>query len=195
MEKQIKSKARVADFGEVYTARKQVVDMVNMVQEDVSEIQTTVFEPACGDGNFLAEVLSRKLANMNLRCFSPAYAEWIVLQAVASIYGIDIQADNAAECRERLYQIVLKSGLLWSNEAKTMAKRVLRKNIQCGDTLTMKAADGTPLTISEWEIRENGTVIRKDVLFSEMIANGGESNNYIRRNYYRWAPEETRLTA
>ena len=169
--------------------------MVNMVQEDVSEIQTTVFEPACGDGNFLAEVLSRKLANMNLRCFSPDYAERIVLQAAASIYGIDIQADNAAECRERLYQIVLKSGLLWSNEAKTMAKRVLRKNIQCGDTLTMKAADGTPLTISEWEIRENGTVIRKDVLFSEMIANGGESNNYIRRNYYRWAPEETRLTA
>jgi len=61
MEKQIKSKSRVSDFGEVYTARKQVTDMVDLVNESASDVNSTVLEPACGNGNFLAETLRRKL--------------------------------------------------------------------------------------------------------------------------------------
>jgi len=195
MEKQIKSKRRVSDFGEVYTAKKQVTAMVDLVNQAVSSIETTVLEPACGNGNFLVEILMRKL-NTVMQLSAPlSIIELNTLKAAASIYGVDIQKDNVLECRERLYQQVLGENKPWSPLFCRVLRDVLSRNIMCGDTLTMMEESGKPLTISEWEIRENGSVIRKDVLFSDMIANGGKSNNYIRRYYHRWMPEEEPLTA
>ena len=195
MEKQIKSKSRVSDFGEVYTAKKQVTDMVDLVNESASDINTTVLEPACGNGNFLVEILSRKLNTVRLQPVSHIRLECNILRAVSSIYGVDIQKDNTEECRDRLYTQVVGTDVGWSPLFRKVLRDILQRNIMCGDTLTMMAVGGNPLTISEWDIRENGAVVRKDVLFSDMIANGGESTNYIRRYYYRWMPEEERLTA
>ena len=59
----------------------------------------------------------------------------------------------------------------------------------------MMTDSGSPLTISEWDFRENGSIVRKDVFFSDMVANGGESTNYIRCCYYRWIPKEKQRTA
>ncbi len=59
----------------------------------------------------------------------------------------------------------------------------------------MQTDNGNPLAISEWDVRDDGSAVRKDVLLQDMVANGGESNYYIRRKYYRWMPEEERLTA
>ena len=195
MEKQIKSKSRVSDFGEVYTAKKQVTDMVDLVNESASDINTTVLEPACGNGNFLVEILSRKLNVVRRQPLDHIKLERDTLRAVASIYGVDIQKDNTEECRERLYKQVIGAGVGWSSLFCKVLRDILSRNIMYGDTLSMMAGEGKPLTISEWDIRENGSVVRKDVLFSDMIANGGESTNYIRRYYYRWMPEEERLTA
>ena len=195
MEKQIKSKSRVSDFGEVYTAKKQVTDMVDLVNESASDINTTVLEPACGNGNFLVEILSRKLNTVRLQPVSHIRLECNILRAVSSIYGVDIQKDNTEKCRDRLYTQVVGTDVGWSPLFRKVLRDILQRNIMCGDTLTMMAVGGNPLTISEWDIRENGAVVRKDVLFSDMIANGGESTNYIRRYYYRWMPEEERLTA
>lgn len=195
MERQIKSKRRVSDFGEVYTARKQVTDMVNLVDNSVSDITTTVLEPACGNGNFLVEILARKLNTIKCcptNCFR---FERDTLRAVSSIYGMDIQKDNIIECRERLFRQVTSEKHDWSPMFIKVLQDILARNIMCGDTLTMMAEGGKPLTISEWDIRENGSVVRKDVLFSDMIANGGESTNYIRRYYYRWMPAEERMSA
>jgi len=195
MEKQIKSKSRVSDFGEVFTARKQVCDMVGLVDREVRNITTTVLEPACGNGNFLTEILARKLESVVAVSGDHLETEWLVLKAVSSIYGVDIQQDNTVECRDRLFKQVMKrfrdGSVLFAKTLRT----ILEKNIICGDTLTMTDEKSAPLTIPEWEIRENGTAVRKDVLFSDMIANGGISTNYIRRYYYRWMPEEKRLTA
>ena len=55
----IKSRKRVKDFAEVYTPNWLVKDMVALAK--ANEIETTVLEPACGNGNFLAEILEQKL--------------------------------------------------------------------------------------------------------------------------------------
>ena len=194
MEKQIKSKSRVSNFGEVYTAKKQVTDMVNLVGDMASEITATVLEPACGNGNFLSEILRRKQSAVMQQLISQNILERNTLRAVASIYGIDIQKDNVLECRERLYRQIIESKVHWSPLFCKMLRDILNRNIICGDTLTMLADRGKPLTISEWDIRDNGTAVRKDVLFSDMIANGGESTNYIRRYYYRWIQKKEKMT-
>ena len=61
MAQQIKSKQRVADHGEVFTNEREVKAMCDLVGDEVKKIDSTVLEPACGEGNFLIEILSRKL--------------------------------------------------------------------------------------------------------------------------------------
>lgn len=70
MEKQIKSKKRVADHGEVFTAEREVNAMLDLVKQETERVDSRFLEPACGDGNFLAEILRRKLGR--LFCVSPA---------------------------------------------------------------------------------------------------------------------------
>ena len=61
MSSQIKSRKRVIDFGEVYTNEREVNAMIDLVKEEAEKITTTFLEPACGSGNFLVEILRRKL--------------------------------------------------------------------------------------------------------------------------------------
>ena len=194
MERQIKSKSRVSDFGEVYTAKKQVVGMVDLVPI-MNEVATTDLEPACGNGNFLAEILDRNMATFNNTNLPFCQLEKLTLLAVSSLYGIDIQVDNVSECRNRLYEQVMKRTSAWLPMFRKTLQAVLAHNIICGNTLTMQANDGNPLVISEWDIKDNGTAVRKDVLFSDMVASGGESTQYIKRHYYRWLPIESKKSA
>ena len=60
--KQVKSKKRVNDHGEVFTAEREVNAMLDLVKQETERIDSRFLEPACGNGNFLAEVLRRKLA-------------------------------------------------------------------------------------------------------------------------------------
>lgn len=117
----IKSKARVKDFGEVYTPPHIVSDMCELLPDEVWQPEKTFLEPSCGNGAFLAEILRRKL----LRCRTPEEAR----TAVGSIYGIDILPDNVAESRDRMQRIAaaLFPGL--------DVEEILRKNIMQGDSL------------------------------------------------------------
>ena len=67
MEKQVKSKQRVADHGEVFTAEREVNAMLDLVKQETERIDSRFLEPACGDGNFLSEILRRKLAVVKRR--------------------------------------------------------------------------------------------------------------------------------
>lgn len=60
--KQIKSKKRVAEHGEVFTAEREVKAMCDLVKDETERLDSRFLELACGDGNFLVEILSRKLA-------------------------------------------------------------------------------------------------------------------------------------
>jgi hypothetical protein len=119
---QIKSKARVRDLAEVYTAEREVRAMLDLVPE--FSLTQTFLEPACGNGNFLIEILRRKLQahpttrpyferadDSRLASFPKGgKAEEVVLlaiQAVSTIYGFDICPNNIAETQARLYAYVM----------------------------------------------------------------------------------------
>ena len=172
---QIKSKERVADHGEVFTAEREVNAMLDLVKPETARVDSRFFEPACGDGNFLAEILRRKLAVVKSRYGrSPADYEQYAVIAVASIYGVDILQDNVAECRARLFSIfdkkysaVCKSS---ANDATREAvKYILFRNILCGDALTLKASGDTPIIFSEWSAVTGGLLKRRDFRLDQML--------------------------
>ena len=105
-EKQVKSKQRVTDHGEVFTAEREVKAMCDLVKQETERIDSRFLEPACGEGNFLAEILARKLAVVTKKYGKSSY-DWerYSLLALGSIYGVDILADNAQGCRKRLLNI------------------------------------------------------------------------------------------
>lgn len=126
MEKQIKSRKRVQDFAEVYTAKREVKAMCDLIpQEQWDNIDTTFLEPCCGNGNFIVEIFERKLSKCN------TYQGG--LRALRSITGIDIQADNCEESRERLYNMYCEK----FSDGREEAKQILEKQIICGDSLAI----------------------------------------------------------
>lgn len=99
---QIKSRQRVADHGEVFTNPREVNAMLDLVRDESFRLDSRFLEPACGDGNFLIEILRRKLSFLkDLK--SQTEWEFQSLIAVGSCYGIELLEDNAEACRERLF--------------------------------------------------------------------------------------------
>lgn len=99
----VKSKQRVADYGEVFTPRWLVEDMLNLVQAETERIDSRFLEPACGSGNFLIPVLERKLAAVQLKYGNSDFEKkHYALLGLRCIYGIELLADNVEECRENL---------------------------------------------------------------------------------------------
>lgn len=103
---QIKSKNRVRKHGEVFTAEREVKAMCDLVKDETERIDSRFLEPACGDGNFLAEILTRKLAVVRKKYGkSPLDYEKNAVLAASSIYGVDILHDNVDACRKRMFEI------------------------------------------------------------------------------------------
>ena len=175
MSAQVKSKQRVQEHGEVFTNEREVNAMLDMVKQETERIESRFLEPACGDGNFLAEVLRRKLAVVdNLYRKSPTEYMRYAFVAVASIYGVDILEDNAHECRERLYGIVegeSKAAIKGAADPLFLdaVRYVLEKNILCGDALTLKDGNGDPITFAEWSVVTGDKVKRRDYLLRELL--------------------------
>lgn len=180
---QVKSKERVQEHGEVFTNEREVNAMLDMVRQETERIESRFLEPACGDGNFLAEVLRRKLAVVRSRYRKslPEYERYAFV-AVASLYGIDILADNAQECRERLFSIVEKEYRSVCKDAPTPGfldaiRFVFERNILCGNALSLKTVDNTgadtgePIIFSEWSL-VGDRVKRRDFRLDEMLEGG-----------------------
>ena len=181
MEKQIKSRQRVSDHGEVFTAEREGKAMCDLVSDECNRIDSRFLEPACGDGNFLAEILNRKLAVVKRK-----YRKSVIdyeknsLLAVSSLYGVDILADNVAACRERLYKIWHKeyktiSKTAYSEDAAKSVRFILSKNIVCGNALTLMRVDdegkdtAEPIVFSEWAFIMGGNMQRQDFTFAELM--------------------------
>ena len=98
-ERQIKSRERVEKHGEVFTAEREVNAMLDLVKQETERIESRFLEPACGDGNFLIEILRRKLAicetRIHAKQFTQLQYERHAVWAVSSIYGIELLPDNA----------------------------------------------------------------------------------------------------
>ena len=71
MTKQVKSRERVAEHGEVFTAEREVNAMLDLVKQETERVDSRFLEPACGDGNFMVEILRRKLVAAKKRAIPP----------------------------------------------------------------------------------------------------------------------------
>jgi hypothetical protein len=175
MDKQIKLKERVKDYGEVFTREREVNAMLDLVKNETERIESRFLEPACGDGNFLAPIIERKLAIVNKKYrLSQTEFERMMFLAVSSIYGIELLQDNIEACIERLYKIINSLYIKLykdkcKNEFRNSIKFVLRRNILQGDALTLKKTDGKEYIIfSEWSLINGSKVKRRDFQYSEL---------------------------
>jgi len=94
-----KSKKRIRDHGEVFTQEREVNAMLDLVKNETDRIESRFLEPACGDGNFLAPILERKLAIVKKKYRSSQNEfERMAFLAVSSIYGVELLLDNVEVC-------------------------------------------------------------------------------------------------
>lgn len=188
--KQVKSKQRVANHGEVFTAEREVNAMLDLVKNETERIDSRFLEPACGNGNFLAEILRRKLAVVK-RMYgkNPAdYEKWTMI-ALMNIYGVELLNDNAVECRERLYGIWNEAYTAAckkdaNDECRRAARFVLEKNILCGNALSLKKVDaegqdtGEPIIFAEWTFIVGSKVKRRDFRLDVLLEENPDQENY-----------------
>lgn len=160
----IKSKQRVADHGEVFTPPWLVEAMLDLVREETERIDARFLEPACGSGNFLAPILRRKLAAVQLKYGRSDFERrCYALLALMCIYGIELLADNIAECRANMLEILAEYLKLdETDELYRAAAGVLAQNLVHGDALTMRTHDGQPITFAEWGYLGKGRFQRRD---------------------------------
>jgi hypothetical protein len=160
----IKSKRRVADHGEVFTPRWLVENMLDLVKGETERIDSRFLEPAFGSGNFLVPVLQRKLAVVEAKYGKSEFEKrHYALLAVMCTYGIEILADNIAECRAKMLEVLADYlNVDESDDVYRAAFYVLSENLVHGDALTMRMHDGQPITFAEWGYLGKGKFQRRD---------------------------------
>ena len=175
----VKSKQRVADHGEVFTPTEIVEEMLDLVAAETERIDARFLEPACGDGNVLVPVLTRKLETVHARYGASDFEnKHYALLALMSVYGIELLPDNVADCRQNLlntFTTFVKENA--EPEWLTAATAVLALNIVNGDALTMLDSTGQPISFSEWSYLGKGRFHRRDFRFdtlTQMSAFGEE---------------------
>jgi hypothetical protein len=168
---QIKSRQRVAQHGEVFTNPREVNAMLDLVRDESFRLDSRFLEPACGDGNFLIEILRRKLSLLK-DIKSPTEWEFKSLIAVGSCYGIELLEDNAEACRERLFTEVREQmgKKNCTPGYEDSLRYMLQKNIVFGDALTYSTANGKPITFCEWTpIAGSMQFSRRDFQFDFLV--------------------------
>ena len=167
----IKSKARVADHGEVFTPTWLVEKMLDLVKTETERIDARFLEPACGSGNFLVPVLQRKLAAVDSRYRQNEFERLQhAFLGLMCIYGIELLEDNAAECRENLLRtFVSHLGIQLDSPEWAAAKAVLAVNIVQGDALSLRDHKGFPIVFPEWAYLGKGCFSRRDFKYDELV--------------------------
>lgn len=178
---QIKSRKRVADHGEVFTAEREVNAMCDLVASECLRPDSRFLEPACGDGNFLAVILRRKLSELRRKYKkSPRDYEKQAIVAIGSLYGVDIMNDNVLACRERLFSIwdeeyTAHCGTDASDETREAARFIISRNIINGNALTLMCVDSegkdtkAPIVFSEWTLICGTQMQRSDYTMADLL--------------------------
>lgn len=163
------SKDRVKKNGEVFTPDETVNDMLNLLDnsmanrlgvsdsnsiDDFTYIDDIRLEPTCGDGAILVRILDRKLGRVQKIKEQGGNWKEALLRSVASIYGVDITADNVVMSKRRMLDVIengstavlsltdetpvgwQSEGFELDNELRNLVQLILDYNIQCGNTLT-----------------------------------------------------------
>jgi len=166
----VKSKQRVADHGEVFTPAWMVEPMLDLVKGETERIDSRFLEPACGSGNFLVQILRRKLAAVELKYGGAEFERrHYALFALMCVYGIELLPDNIAECRANLLELFAATlNLSPVDDLYRAASSVLAQNLVHGDALTMRMHTGEPITFAEWGYLGKGKFQRRDFRFDSL---------------------------
>ena len=173
----VKSKQRVADHGEVFTPAWMVEAMLDLVQDETERIDSRFLEPACGSGNFIVQILRRKLAAVEVKYGKSDFERrHYALLALMCIYGIELLADNIAECRANVLEVFSEYlNLEEADDLYRAATHVLQSNLVHGDALTMRAKDGQPITFAEWGYLGKAKYQRRDFRFDVLTGSSAFS--------------------
>lgn len=144
--------------------------MLDLVKDETGRIDSRVLEPACGSGNFLVEVLRRKLAAVEVKYGKTDFErQHYALLAVMSVYGIELLPDNIAECRANLLEIL--ADYLRIDETSDLyaaGSHVLFHNLVHGDALAMRSHDEKAITFAEWGYLGKGRFQRRDFRLAQL---------------------------
>jgi hypothetical protein len=144
--------------------------MLDLVKGETERMDSRFLEPACGSGNFLVRILQRKLAAVELKFGKSEFEKRsYALLALMCTYGIELLADNIAECRSNMLEVFADYlGLELSDDSYQAATYVLSQNLVHGDALTMHTSDGQPITFAEWGYLGKGRFQRRDFRFDAL---------------------------
>tara|TARA_Y100000591_G_C21618776_1_gene586719 strand:+ start:126 stop:758 length:633 start_codon:yes stop_codon:yes gene_type:complete len=172
----MENKKRIKDYGEVFTQKKEVDSILNLVKNETLNLESRFLEPACGDGNFLVEILSRKISILNSRFKKDKIDfERNSIIALSSLYGIDILSDNIDKLNVRLLDIFVKNyqdhfGEINPDFLKS-TKYILKKNLKFGDALNYKIPNSDIFIVfSEWSMVDLDFIKRRDFTFKDIMA-------------------------
>lgn len=138
--------------------------MLDLVKDETERIDSRFLEPACGSGNFLVQILRRKLAAVELKYGKSDFErQHYALLALMCIYGIELLVDNIAECRANVLEIFAEYlNLEDSDDLYRAGSYVLAQNLVHGDALAMRTNSGEPITFAEWGYLGKGKFQRRD---------------------------------
>lgn len=199
---QIKSKERVAERGEVFTAEREVNAMLDLVASECLRPDSRFLEPACGDGNFLVAILRRKLTELHRKYKkSSRDYEKMAIIAIGSLYGVDIMNDNVVACRERLFSIwneeyTAHCSTDAADEAREAARFIIGRNIINGNALTLKCVDAdgndtnAPIVFSEWTLIGGTQMQRSDYTMDDLLLYNDCENKNEEGNLFALTEEQ-----
>lgn len=168
---------RTMKHGEVFTREKEIAEMLSLVDTEVSRLDSRFLESACGDGNFLEAIVKARFQRI-LTTSNSNYVrmERDVFSCIASIYGIEILADNVESCRNRIYRITdefLSENYRGQNGIKIRKaiRYLISLNIVHGDALNLRQAEDQtkPIVFCEWSFVDERLVKRRDFVFRDLV--------------------------
>lgn len=173
----IKSKQRVADHGEVFTPAWMVEAMLDLVKDETERIDSRFLEPACGSGNFLVQIVQRKLAAVELKYSKSDFERrHYALLGLMCVYGVELLADNIVECHANVLKIFAEYlNLDEADDFYRAASYVLSQNLVHGDALKMCTYEGKQITFAEWGYLGKGKFQRRDFLLDSLA----QSASYV----------------
>ena len=129
-----RDKLRIKQTAEVFTPTWKVQEILDEIEKEDTELflnsNKTFLDETCGDGQFLSEVVIRKMERSNCT----------LEKALSTTYGVELMEDNVKLCKERL---------AGPNPTMKILK-ILDKNIVCADALTYDYSFGEPTGIEKW---------------------------------------------
>jgi len=159
--------------------------MLDLVKQETERIDSRFLEPACGTGNFLAEILKRKISTIIDKYHaSQTECEKYLVIGIGSLYGIDLLEDNVLECRERLLNMFKKQyesscRSYYNSDFEKIIEYIISKNVVCGDALTMLDLDGNPIIFPEWSLVTGCIIKRRDFSFNELVRTNSKQTSLL----------------